>query len=193
MTPNLHGVTTVLDRMAAVQSRFSSTVIGGRPLGSASSGDAFDSTLAQLGNTDDGTGLLDSNALQLFSGISAPSTTTTTTSSAVSALSIPSSTTATSAMSATSATSVDGSDIVESAKKYLGVPYVWGGTDPAVGLDCSALVQRAYADLGVNLPRTSGPQSLAGAAVGSLADARPGDLVAFGQPVNHIGIYAGTR
>ena len=75
--------------------------------------------------------------------------------------------------------------------KYLGVPYQWGGTDPTTGLDCSGLVQRVYADLGVTLPaprRRPGPQ---GVPVASLADAQPGDLVTFGTPAEHIGIYIG--
>ena len=45
-----------------------------------------------------------------------------------------------------------GNDIVAAAKKYLGVPYVWGGTDPATGLDCSGFVQQVYEDLGIELP-----------------------------------------
>jgi cell wall-associated NlpC family hydrolase len=84
-----------------------------------------------------------------------------------------------------------GAAVVADAQKYLGVPYVLGGTDPAKGLDCSALVQRAYADLGVALPRTSQQQALQGTPVASLADARPGDLVCFGNPATHIGIYVG--
>ncbi len=84
-----------------------------------------------------------------------------------------------------------GSDVVADAKKYLGVPYVWGGTDPAKGLDCSGLVQRVYADLGITLPRLADQQATAGSAVPGLAQARPGDLLAFNSPVNHIAIYLG--
>ena len=86
-----------------------------------------------------------------------------------------------------------GEQVVADAKRYLGVPYVWGGTDPAKGLDCSGLVQRVYADLGVDLPRVAADQARAGQPVASLADARPGDLLAFGSPVDHIGIYAGNN
>lgn len=87
---------------------------------------------------------------------------------------------------------VTGDDVVAAARKYLGVPYLWGGTDPAQGLDCSGLVERTYADLGVDLPRVSRDQARAGTAVPSLAQARPGDLVAFNDPVDHIGIYLGN-
>ena len=83
-------------------------------------------------------------------------------------------------------------DVLKTAEKYLGVPYLWGGTDPAKGLDCSGFVQRVYADLGVSLPRVSRDQAKAGQAVGSLADARPGDLVYWSGNPNHIGIYAGS-
>jgi cell wall-associated NlpC family hydrolase len=84
-----------------------------------------------------------------------------------------------------------GADVVTAAKRYLGVPYAYGGTDPAKGLDCSGFVQRVYADLGIDLPRVSAEQARAGTPVASLAEARPGDLIAFGSPVDHIGIYAG--
>ena len=89
------------------------------------------------------------------------------------------------------AAAVTGADVVTDATRYLGVPYRYGGTDPATGLDCSALVQRAYADLGISLPRTSQQQAMVGIAVPSLAQAQPGDLVCFGTPATHIGIYAG--
>jgi soluble lytic murein transglycosylase-like protein len=84
-----------------------------------------------------------------------------------------------------------GADVVADATRYLGVPYVFGGTDPRSGLDCSGLVQRVYGDLGFNLPRTAAEQAKMGQPVASLAQARPGDLVAFDSPVDHIGIYAG--
>jgi peptidoglycan DL-endopeptidase CwlO len=88
---------------------------------------------------------------------------------------------------------VTGDQVVKDARKYLGVPYVWGGTDPAKGLDCSALVQRVYKDLGIDLPRVSQDQARVGKEVPSLAQAKPGDLVCFGTPADHIGIYIGNN
>jgi cell wall-associated NlpC family hydrolase len=84
-----------------------------------------------------------------------------------------------------------GDAIVAAARRYLGVPYVWGGTDPATGLDCSGFVQKVFRDLGIELPRVSRDQAQVGQAVGSLAEARPGDLLAFNSPVSHIAIYLG--
>jgi hypothetical protein len=93
---------------------------------------------------------------------------------------------------ATAGAGTSGADVVADAKRYLGVPYVFGGTNPATGLDCSALVQRAYGDLGVKLPRTAAEQARMGQPVADLSQAKPGDLVAFNSPVDHIGIYAGN-
>ena len=84
-----------------------------------------------------------------------------------------------------------GEQAVAIARKYLGVPYVWGGSDPDTGLDCSGFTQLVYRQLGVELPRVSRDQAGAGSAVGSLSQARPGDLVFFGSPVHHVGIYVG--
>lgn len=85
-----------------------------------------------------------------------------------------------------------GASLVEAAKKYVGTPYVWGGESLAEGgLDCSGLVLRSLADLGVtDVPRTARQQMGMGTPVASLAEARPGDLVVFGGGT-HIGIYAG--
>jgi cell wall-associated NlpC family hydrolase len=85
-----------------------------------------------------------------------------------------------------------GQEIADDARKYLGVPYVWGGTDPATGLDCSGLVQHVYKDLGIDLPRVAIDQGNAGATVPNLAAAQPGDLLVMngGQ---HIGIYMGNN
>jgi hypothetical protein len=86
---------------------------------------------------------------------------------------------------------VTGDDVVELATQQLGTPYVWGAEDPGKGFDCSGLVQYVYGNLGVDLPRVSADQARMGEPVDGLANARPGDLVAFGSPVDHIGIYAG--
>ena len=84
-----------------------------------------------------------------------------------------------------------GAAAVSLARSYTGVPYLWGGTNPKKGLDCSGLVQLVYQRLGVDLPRTSQQQAKVGTAVSSVAQAKPGDLVFFGSPVHHVGIYIG--
>ncbi|RKR13610.1 C40 family peptidase [Arthrobacter oryzae] len=84
-----------------------------------------------------------------------------------------------------------GNDVVAVAKKYIGVPYVWGGTNPATGMDCSGFTQRVFKDLGVEIPRVVSDQMRQGTPVASLAEAKPGDLlVSFGG--NHISIYLGN-
>ncbi len=91
-----------------------------------------------------------------------------------------------------------GASVVSDAEKYIGVPYQWGGTNPAQGVDCSGLVQDVFGDLGVALPRTSQEQADVGTAVPSLADAQPGDLVFFpgtdgtASAPGHVGIYLGN-
>lgn len=90
-------------------------------------------------------------------------------------------------------TGVSGDDVVTAAKKYLGTPYVFGSTDPAKGLDCSALVQRAFGDMGIKLPRLSGQQAQAGEPVANLAQAKAGDILAFDKPVDHVAIYLGDN
>lgn len=93
--------------------------------------------------------------------------------------------------SGTAAGGVTGDAVVADAKKYVGVPYVWGGTNPAVGMDCSGFVQRVFKDLGVDLPRVVSDQMRQGTPVASLAQAKPGDLlVSFGG--EHISIYLGN-
>jgi peptidoglycan DL-endopeptidase CwlO len=85
---------------------------------------------------------------------------------------------------------VTGDAVVQGAKKYLGVPYVWGA-ESMKGIDCSGLVQATYGDLGIKLPRVAADQAHMGKAVPSLAQAKPGDLLTFGDPAYHIAIYLG--
>lgn len=82
--------------------------------------------------------------------------------------------------------SASGSAILDIAGRYVGVPYVSGGTTPD-GFDCSGFTSYVFAQLGINLPRTSGAQASAGTVV-SREDAQPGDLI---YSPGHIAIYAG--
>ncbi|ASD21930.1 MULTISPECIES: C40 family peptidase [Cryobacterium] len=84
-----------------------------------------------------------------------------------------------------------GAGVVAAAEKYLGVPYVFGGED-STGMDCSGLVQRVYADLGIEVPRLVSGQMTIGTEVASLAEAKPGDLIVTGGG-DHILIYAGNN
>ena len=76
--------------------------------------------------------------------------------------------------------------IVSAAYGQLGVPYVWGGTSPGKGLDCSGLVQYCHSVAGISIGRTSQVQGGGGKAVSS---PQPGDVVCYGS---HIGIYIGN-
>jgi peptidoglycan DL-endopeptidase CwlO len=88
-------------------------------------------------------------------------------------------------------------EVVAVARRFLGVPYVWGGTSPS-GFDCSGLCQYSYKQLGINIPRTSREQFKIGTYIPpDRQDAlAKGDLVFFGYNgdpgrVHHVGIYAG--
>src|SRR6478735_5153197 len=83
--------------------------------------------------------------------------------------------------------STTGDQVVAEAKKYLGLPYVWGGTDPTKGMDCSGLVQVVYRKFGIELPRLSAAQAQQGTPVASLAEAKPGDLLAWNNSSRNVG------
>ncbi|HKW41497.1 MAG TPA: C40 family peptidase [Gemmatimonadales bacterium] len=86
-------------------------------------------------------------------------------------------------------------DVVQTALESLGTPYLWGGTEDN-GFDCSGLIQYAYGQHGIRLPRMSRDQARAGAEVTPVIDAlRPGDVLLFsarpGGGVTHVGMYVG--
>lgn len=78
---------------------------------------------------------------------------------------------------------------VETALAYHGIPYVWAGADPS-GFDCSGLVLYVFDQHGVKLPHYSGSQFLMGEKI-DRKDIQPNDVVFFGNPVHHVGIYIG--
>lgn len=85
-----------------------------------------------------------------------------------------------------------GAKLVRTAKKYLGVPYVWGGTSPR-GLDCSGLVKLvAKKGANIDLPRLARQQAKVVTKVKSFKSAKPGDLVGM-RNGKHIAIYVGAN
>ena len=93
-----------------------------------------------------------------------------------------------------SSTGVTAQQVLAYAYQFEGYPYVWGGSSPSTGFDCSGFVQYVYAHFGINLPRTTFEQVNCGTPV-SLNNIKPGDLVfEFGssEGPNHVGIYIGN-
>jgi cell wall-associated NlpC family hydrolase len=86
-------------------------------------------------------------------------------------------------------TPVSTSSIITIAAQYTGIMYRYGGTSPSTGFDCSGFTQFVYGKAGISLPRTTEAQRRATTRVSS---PRPGDLVFFGSPAYHVGIYAGN-
>lgn len=91
-------------------------------------------------------------------------------------------------------TSVTGQQILNKAKQYLGVPYVWAGASPS-GFDCSGLVYYVLKTLGISAYRTPADQYKMGTYVAK-EDLQPGDIVFFQgtykSGISHVGIYAGN-
>ena len=88
----------------------------------------------------------------------------------------------------------DRQQVIEAARDMLGVPYHYGGSSPTSGFDCSGLVQYAYRQAGIQVPRTTGEQYRAALPIRRHA-LRPGDVIFFRTHgrrfVSHVGIYLG--
>ncbi len=84
--------------------------------------------------------------------------------------------------------------LVDTAEKYIGCKYVWGGTNPTVGFDCSGLINYTYGACGIQVSRTSS-SLYAEAAKIAKSELKYGDLVFFASPsswsVSHGGMYIG--
>ncbi len=87
-------------------------------------------------------------------------------------------------------TSISPNAIVSYASNFLGCPYVWGATGPNY-FDCSGFTQYVFAHFGVSIPRVSYVQTNFGKYI-EKSQLQPGDLVFFGNPVHHVGIYIGN-
>lgn len=83
--------------------------------------------------------------------------------------------------------------IVNYALKFVGNPYVWGGTSLTNGADCSGFTQSVLRNFGISIPRVSREQAYAGRTV-SLSDIQPGDLIFYtsGGSINHVAMYIGN-
>lgn len=83
----------------------------------------------------------------------------------------------------------DADEMIAYAKRFLGVPYVWGGTTPN-GFDCSGFTQYVFRSIGISLPRVSRDQQDVGTRI-SPYNVQKGDLVFRGDPAHHVAIYIG--
>lgn len=84
-------------------------------------------------------------------------------------------------------------EVLQYAKKFLGNPYVWGGTSLTNGCDCSGFAQQIFANFGYTLPRTSRQQAKAGTRI-PVQEAKPGDLLFYQREsgfIYHVMIYLG--
>lgn len=84
-------------------------------------------------------------------------------------------------------------ELVVYAENLIGTPYVWGGSTPAYGLDCSGLLYWIQRTAGSNVGRfTASGYSKLGKKVSSIYVAEPGDFLFFGTPVTHCAVYLGN-
>jgi cell wall-associated NlpC family hydrolase len=87
------------------------------------------------------------------------------------------------------------SALIKEAESHIGLPYVWGGTSPVIGFDCSGFMQYIFGQQGITLDRVSADQAKNGNEV-SYSNIQPGDLMFFSMnqsgTVDHVGMYIGN-
>ena len=167
-------IQSFMSRVAQVQAMFapvSSSTATATSAGSASSADQFSAALtAATGSTTTTSASLGSISSDVVAGSSGVSSSS-------------------SAMPVSADGTVTGADVVAEAEKFIGTPYVLGG-ESSKGIDCSGLMQRAYGDLGITIPRGVHGQMTIGTEVPSLKDAKPGDLIVTNGG-DHVVMYVG--
>lgn len=91
-------------------------------------------------------------------------------------------------------TSLSGNAVIAYASNFLGTPYLWGGTSPSTGFDCSGFTQYVYSHFGISVGRTTYDQINDGVQVPK-ENLKAGDLVFFGRggTPSHMGIYVGDN
>lgn len=186
------GMIAALDRIGQIQSTIES-VAGGNVFTAPQNTATTTTSLPQAQ-------ALAASSAEQFSNVLNEARATPATGTVQPATQTPTPTPATGASSVNSSTDallgdgeVTGKDVAARAHHYLGTPYVWGGESlDEGGLDCSGLVQLVFKDLGMDVPRTVATQRHAGEEVGSLADARPGDLLITNNG-KHVLIHIGNN
>jgi len=129
-----------------------------------------------------------------FGSTTAPTPTAAVPTATTATAAIPGSAAGLAVQGATQAAASPGTQMAISvAQQFLGTPYKWGGSSPATGFDCSGLVQYAYGQAGVTLPRVAADQYNVGTPI-DRNQLQPGDIVFFKDSsgyVHHEGLYLG--
>ena len=87
---------------------------------------------------------------------------------------------------------ISDNNVIAYATNFLGTPYLWGGTSPSTGFDCSGFTQYVYAHFGIRIGRTTYDQIKDGVSVARSA-LQPGDLLFYGtNGPTHMGMYVGN-
>jgi cell wall-associated NlpC family hydrolase len=185
---------TLISQLKAQESQYGSQIAAAEAAALAAAKAEIEKAKAEaaalLASANESRGPSSSSSTGSSTGTSSSSNPSSSSSSTSNSTSGTTSTSTAGSTAASGSTSYSADAVISYASNFLGVPYVWGGTTPA-GFDCSGFVKYVYAHFGVTLPRVAADQQKVGTYV-SRADLKPGDLVFFGEPAHHVGIYVGN-
>ncbi|HEX8861280.1 MAG TPA: NlpC/P60 family protein [Actinomycetes bacterium] len=172
-------------RQRAARAAAAAVAVSATSSGSDSSGGGFDSGGGSSGGSDSGSGSVSSSSLVSRSSSGGASGSGSSGSGNRSSGSL------SPVSSGAGAPSSAARQAVAYAKAQLGKPYIWGAEGPS-GFDCSGLTMTAWKSAGVSIPRVSRAQYGIGRHINSMSALEPGDLVFFGHPIHHVGMYVGN-